>query len=69
VGGDRALHQKKVFCWKKRFLKSEVSILDISNNKHEVALEKIERARRGALKAIRKIVRKIGRFFGSYLIG
>jgi hypothetical protein len=52
-----------------RFLKSEVPLLDISNNENEEVLEEIEREHRGALKAIRKIVRKNGRFFVSYLVG
>jgi hypothetical protein len=66
---DRHLQPQKVFCWIKRFLKSEVPLLDISNNKNGVALEKIEKTRRGALKAIRKIVRKNGRFLESYMEG
>ncbi len=63
---DRAPHPANVFCWKKRVLKSEVPLLDISNNKNEVVLEKkIERTRSGALKAIRKIVRKNAWILGS----
>jgi hypothetical protein len=56
-----------VFYWNKCFLKSEVPLLEISNNKNEVALEKIERARRGALKAIRKITQKKWQFLRSYV--
>jgi hypothetical protein len=38
----RALQPEKEFCWKERFLNSEVSLLDKSNKKYEVALEKNE---------------------------
>jgi hypothetical protein len=66
VGGDRALQPKKAFCWKKRFLKSEVPFLDISNNKNEVALEKVERAQRSFNSNTKKIVHK-NYSFGEFM--